>query len=123
MLLREYIEEVCDGYIDKDVTDTEVDIWVCLVYNLSDGDSDSYYKFIKWLVDHVEVIRDSDDILICDFSKAFKPYNDKLKHFFNMEYSEFDDDEAYYEAVTNLEALISGNATTAQYNALLKCLY
>ena len=122
MLLREYIEEVCDGYIDKDVADTEVDLWVCMVYDLSDGDSDIYNKFLKWLVDHVEVARDSGDTLICNFSKAFKPYNDKLKDFFNMEYSEFDEEEAYYEAVVNLEPLISGNATDGQYIKLLECL-
>ena len=123
MLLKNYIEEVCDGYIDKDVSDTEVDIWVALVYDLADGDSEPYYKFIKWLVDHVEVVKDNEDILICNFSKAFKPYNDKLKDFFNMDNSDFDEEEAYYEAVVNLEPLISGNASDSQYNALLECLH
>lgn len=121
MLLKEYIEDVCDGYIDKDVCDSEIDMLVAFVYDLGE-ESDEYYKFLKWLTDHVKVVRENGDFLICDFSGAFKPYNDKLKTFFNMKRSEFEEDEAYYEAVVNLEALISGNASLNQYNELLRCL-
>lgn len=122
MLLRDYITEKCNGYIDMDVTDVDIDLLVAMVYELGDT-SDYYDKFLDWLVNHVQVSKEDSDPLICNFSGAFKPFNDKLKEFFDMDNSEFDEDEAYYEAVVNLEPLISGNASDGLYKKLLDCLH
>jgi hypothetical protein len=118
MLLKELLE--LNGEIDSDVCDTEIDM---RVYFYFDGDtSDGYGKFANWLCNNVEVARMSNSLIVCNFSNAFEPHKDKLKKFFNMKRSEFDEDEAHHEAVVNLIPLLSGYASDGQYLELLKNL-
>ena len=71
---------------------------------------------------NVEVARMSNSLIVCNFSNAFEPHKDKLKKFFNMKRSEFDEDEAHHEAVVNLIPLLSSYASDGQYLELLKNL-
>lgn len=129
MTIYDYIVNVCDGEIDMDVSDTEIDMMVALCYDVNDEYGDEYpemRKFLTTLVKNTKIVKQIDGgyapILICDFSSFFKPYNEQLKDFFDMDYSDFDADEAYYEAVANLEPLISGNASESQYRELNEIL-
>ena len=129
MTIYDYIVNVCDGEIDMDVSDTEVDMMVALCYDVNNKYGDEYpemTKFLTTLVKGTKVVKQLNGgyapVLLCDFSSFFKPYNEQLKDFFDMDYSDFDEDEAYYEAVANLEPLISGNASESQYRELNEIL-
>ena len=118
--LKDYAMNFHEGDIDIDVTDTEIDMIVAFVYDFNEEPKDNYDRFLNLLGERTKVVKVGKNVLTCDFSSVFKPYEDKLQDFFNMEYSEFD--EAYYEAVYNLEALVSGNAGEKTYGELIDIL-
>ena len=127
--IKEYAMNYLDGYIDNDVTDTEIDMSVAFSFDFNeepDADFKAYSDFMNLIAERTKVIEvqksSYGDTLVCDFSSVFKPYNEQLKEFFNMDNSEFGEDEAYYEAVANLEALISGNAGDSTYRELIDIL-
>lgn len=109
--------------LDSDVFDTDIDMAVALVYQPEMEEStDSYDRFITDLCKITQVDRVGRNGIVCKFSDALKPFNEQWKDIFEMGYSEFDEDEAYYEAVANLEALISGNASDRLYGELCDIL-
>ena len=127
--IKEYAMNYLDGYIDNDVTDTEIDMSVAFSFDFNeepDADFKAYSDFMNLIAERTKVVEvqksSYGDTLVCDFSSVFKPYNEQLKEFFNMDNSEFSEDEAYYEAVANLEALISGNAGDSTYRELIDIL-
>ena len=127
--IKEYAMNYLDGYIDNDVTDTEIDMLVAFSFDFNeepDADFKAYSDFMNLIAERTKVIEvqksSYGDTLVCDFSSVFKPYNEQLKEFFDMDNSEFGEDEAYYEAVANLEALISGNAGDSTYRELIDIL-
>ena len=127
--IKEYAMNYLDGYIDNDVTDTEIDMSVAFSFDFNeepDADFKAYSDFMNLIAERTKVVEvqksSYGDTLVCDFSSVFKPYNEQLKEFFNMDNSEFGEDEAYYEAVANLEALISGNAGDSTYRELIDIL-
>ena len=120
MTLKEYAMKYFDGDIDIDVTDTDVYMLVAFVNDFNEEPKDNYDRFLNLLGERTKVVKVGNNVLTCDFSSVFKPYEDKLQDFFNMDYSEFN--EAYYEAVVNLEPLISGNAGEKTYGELLDIL-
>lgn len=126
MTIKEYADEFLGGEIDNDVTDTEVDMTVAFSFNFNQAPQDNYDEFMMTLGQRTKIVKVNDSeygaTLVCDFSSVFKPYNEKLKEFFNMDNSEFNEDEAYYEAVVNLEPLIAGNAGESTYKELLEIL-
>ena len=109
-----------EGDIDIDVTDTEIGMMVAFVYDFSEEPKDNYDRFLNLLGERTKVVKVGNNVLTCDFSSVFKPYEDKLQDFFNMDYSDFN--EAWAEAVSNLEALISGNAGEKTYKELVDIL-
>ena len=118
--LKDYAMKFYEGDIDIDVTDTEVGILVAFVYDFNEEPKDNYDRFLNLLGERTKVVKVDNNVLTCDFSSVFKPYEDKLQDFFNMDYSDFN--EAYYEAVVNLEPLISGNAGEKTYKELIDIL-
>lgn len=120
MTLKEYAMKLHEGDIDMDVTDTEIDMVVAFVYNFNNTPEDNYDRFLNLLGERTKVVKANDWSLECDFSSVFKPYEDKLQDFFNMEYSEFD--EAWAEAVLNLEGLIPGMSGEKTYGELIDIL-
>ena len=120
MTLKDYAMNYFDGDIDMDVTDTEIDMLVAFVNDFNEEPKDNYDRFLNLLGERTKVVKVGNNVLTCDFSSVFKPYEDKLQDFFDMDYSDFN--EAYYEAVSNLEALISGNAGEKTYKELLDIL-
>lgn len=120
MSIKEYAMNYFDGDIDIDVTDTEVDMLVAFIYDFNEEPKDNYDRFLNLLGERAKVVKVGNNVLTCDFSSVFKPYEDKLQDFFDMDYSGFS--EAYYEAVANLEPLISGNAGEKTYKELIDIL-
>ena len=123
LTIKEYAINLLGGYIDTDVTDTDIDMLVAFSFDFNediDLDFKAYGDFMNLIAERTKIVRVNGDILVCNFSEVFKPYEDKLRNFFDMENSEFD--EAYYEAVDNLEDLISGNAGDSTYNELVSIL-
>lgn len=120
MSLKEYAMKFREGDIDMDVSDTEIDMVVAFVYNFNNTPEDNYDRFLNLLGERAKVVKNNDWCLVCDFSSVFKPYEDKLQDFFNMEYSEFD--EAWAEAVLNLEGLIPGMSGEKTYGELIDIL-
>lgn len=127
--IKEYAMNYLDGYIDNDVTDTEIDMSVAFSFDFNeepDADFKVYSDFMNLIAERTKVVEvqksSYGDTIVCDFSSVFKPYNEQLKEFFDMDNSEFGEDEAYYEAVANLEALISGNAGDSTYRELIDIL-
>ena len=121
LTIAQYAKFVCGGEMDCDVCDKDIDMLVAMVYDVNHESSDEMSKFLDILANNVKIVKahpsSYGDVLECDFSSFFKPYNEQLKEFFDMSRSEFDD-EAYYEAVVNLEPLISGNASEQTYKEL-----
>ncbi len=122
LTIKEVAEKLFDGYIDIDVTDKDIDMMVAFVYDFNEPAKDSYDDFLNILGEKTKVLEMNDNVLLCDFTSVFKPYNDLLMNDFNMDESEFDDSEAYYEAVLNLEGLIPGFAPEYFYEDLYKIL-
>ena len=120
MSIKEYAMNYFDGDIDMDVTDTEIGMMVAFVNDFNEEPKDNYDRFLNLLGERTKVVKVGNNVLTCDFSSVFKPYEDKLQDFFNMDYSEFN--EAWAEAVSNLEALISGNAGEKTYKELVDIL-
>ena len=120
MTLKDYAMKFYEGDIDIDVTDTEIGMMVAFVYDFNEEPKDNYDRFLNLLGERTKVVKVGNNVLTCDFSSVFKPYEDKLQDFFNMDYSDFN--EAYYEAVYNLEPLISGNAGEKTYKELIDIL-
>lgn len=122
LTIAQYAKFVFGGEMDCDVCDKDIDMLVAMVYDVNHESSDEMSKFLDILANNVKIVKahpsSYGDVLECDFSSFFKPYNEQLKEFFDMSRSEFDDDEAYYEAVVNLEPLISGNASEQTYKEL-----
>ena len=118
--LKDYATKFYEGDIDMDVTDTEVYMLVAFVYDFNEEPKDNYDRFLNLLGERTKVVKVGNNVLTCDFSSVFKPYEDKLQDFFDMDYSEFN--EAWAEAVSNLEALISGNAGEKTYKELVDIL-
>ena len=118
--LKDYAMKFYEGDIDIDVTDTEIGMMVAFVYDFNEEPKDNYDRFLNLLGERTEVVKVGNNVLTCDFSSVFKPYEDKLQDFFNMDYSDFN--EAWAEAVSNLEALISGNAGEKTYKELVDIL-
>ena len=118
--LKDYAMKFYEGDIDIDVTDTEIGMMVAFVYDFNEEPKDNYDRFLNILGERTEVVKVGNNVLTCDFSSVFKPYEDKLQDFFDMDFSEFN--EAYYEAVSNLEPLISGNAGEKTYKELADIL-
>lgn len=120
MSIKEYAMNYFDGDIDIDVTDTEIFMLVAFVNDFNEEPKDNYDRFLNLLGERTKVVKVDNNVLTCDFSSVFKPYEDKLQDFFNMDYSDYN--EAYYEAVSNLEPLISGNAGEKTYGELIDIL-
>lgn len=109
MTMAEYALKVKDGEFDSDVCDTEIDMLVYYYCNFKEEPRDNYEKLIRYIGEHTYIEKVNGDIVICDFTSLVKPYNEQWKEMFDMDYSEFDEDEAYYECVVNLEPIIAGN--------------
>lgn len=126
LTLKEATEKIYNGYMDIDVSDSEIDMAVAFVYDVNEAVEDEYNKFISILAERTKIVKTVTskwgDTLVCDFSSVFKPYNEELKEVFDMDNSEFDSDEAWAEAVVNLEPLISGNAGESTYKELNEIL-
>ena len=118
--LKDYAMNLCGGEIDKDVSDVDVDMLVAFCYNFNNTPEDNYDKFLEILGERTIVVKDNEWNLVCDFTSVFKPYEEQLRDVFDMDYSEFD--EAYYEAVDNLEGLVSGMVGEKTYETLVNIL-
>ncbi|MBO7615027.1 MAG: hypothetical protein J6T15_04965 [Bacilli bacterium] len=122
LTLMEVIDKLYGGSFDCDVSDVDIDILVCFSYDKYVLEDDEYSRFLRVLAERTKVVKqitgEYGNTYVCDFSSVFKPYNDELMNIFNMNNSEFDDSEAYYEAVVNLEALIPGYAGERTYKEL-----
>ena len=120
--IKDYAMNYLGGFIDNDVSDTEVDMMVAFSFDFNEKPDDGfeeYSHFMNLIAERTKVVkvRDTDygASLVCDFSSVLKPYNEEWKDFFNMDNSEFDEEDAWAEAVLNLEPLISGNAGDRTY--------
>ena len=122
MTITQYAKTLDDNYIDQDVCDTDIDMMVALVYDFNEEPTDYCNKFIKTLCDKTKIEKINDSVLVCRFTDVFKPYNEECEDIFNMENSEFRADEAYYEAVANLEPLIAGYAGESTYKDMYDLL-
>ena len=120
MTIAEYALRVRNGEFDSDVCDTEIDMLVYYYCDFNEEPSDSYDKLMKYIGEHTYIKEVKSNVVICDFSSLAKPYNNAWKELFNMEYSEFDENEAYYEFVVNLEPIISGNVSDNFCEEVLK---
>lgn len=115
VVIRNYANS--DGEIDLDVTDNEIDMLVAFSFDFNDSDDSYYSQFMNILANNVEVESFSGGILNCKFSDYFKKYNDELADLF-----EPDGEEAYVEAVVNLELLLPGFAGEEIYKKLVDIL-
>ncbi len=118
MTIEDYAIER-DGYIDIDVTDTEIDIYVAFTYTLGDT-SDDQYKILDKLSKNVKIVREDEDLLVCDFSGYIKRFNQKIKEYYNP--SEYDEEDSYLYVVEKLPSIISGYATNETYKDIITIL-
>ena len=101
-----------DGEIDIDVTDTELNILVGFTHTLGDNSS-IQEKTLNILCENVNVVREEEDFLVCDFSGFFKQYNQQIYDYFmknRILYIE-DVEDSYLELVEWLPSLITGYIT------------
>ena len=127
MTIWDYMMEFCDGELDQDVCDTELDIWVCFCCDADmENSSDSYDRFLTLLAKNVQVANNPteqvDGTLTCKFSDWAEKYNKQIRETMqkNGGYFEFTDpDEAYLNFVSDLDALIPGGASDSTYQMWL----
>lgn len=123
MTIKEYFDSRNTDCLD--VCDTDLDnVYVAFVLGDETSD-DPCDKFLCFLANNVEVIVPKyakENTITCKFSDFAKPYNDKIRETMiaNNGNFEFDDeDEIYLNFVSDLNALISGNATNGTYEMWL----
>lgn len=129
MTIWDYMMEYCDGEMDQDVTDSELDILVAFCYDADMANSgDTYDRFLTLLAKNVnlsclsDIPEDQSEILRCDFSGWAEEYNDKIRETMKKNHGHFqykEPDGAYLNFVSDLEALISGNANDPTYQMWL----
>jgi hypothetical protein len=129
MTIWDYMMEYCDGEMDQDVTDSELDIWVAFCCDSDmENSSDTYDRFITLLAKNVQLSCLSDipetqeGILRCDFSGWAEQFNDKIRETMKKNHGHFqykEPDGAYLNFVSDLEALISGQANDPTYQMWL----
>lgn len=124
LTIAEVTEKLFDNYLDIDVSDTEIDMMVAFVYDPKDDTSDPYFKFLDHLAKHVKVKTIRSDLMICDFSGFYKPFNDKINAWYEKEggHSEFEGEEGYYDLVLYTEGLVAGYGNNREYTELLEVL-
>lgn len=127
MKIRDYALTCEDGWLDTDVTDTEIDMLVAFVWDANAKAEDEYDRFLSLLAKNVEVkqVPNEKYNMICDFSGYFRNFNDELKKLSDKEgwqTIEFDEDETYYDYVLWLENLISGYSSEDTYEKINKVL-
>ena len=105
--IRETAEEYLGEEIDIDVSDTDIDMAVCLCHTLGDT-NDSMDKFLEF----------------CDFSGFYRIYSEKIADWIKevglVRCGDFADDEPEYELTNITPQLISGDASESLYASLLK---
>ena len=81
--IRETAEEYLGEEIDIDVSDTDIDMAVCLCHTLGDT-NDSMDKFLELLCNNVIVTKfvpqtdNNSAYMVCDFSGFYRIYSEKI---------------------------------------------
>jgi hypothetical protein len=122
MTLEEYGQQH-NGYIDIDVMDTELDIYVCFTHELGDV-NDNQTKILDYLAKKVKIVNEKTDVLICDFSGFFKTYNKVIRDYcveHKIQNNE-DEEESYLWMVEKLPSIISGYANEKTYIDIITIL-
>lgn len=128
MKIKDYALTCEGGWLDTDVTDTDIDLLVAFVWDANSKIEDEYDRFLSLLANNVEVkqVPNEKYNMICDFSGYFRKFNDELKKLYDDEGwdidGDFDEDETYYDLVLCLEGLISGYSSERVYGKLNKIL-
>lgn len=127
--IRETAEEYLGEEIDIDVSDTDIDMAVCLCHTLGDT-NDSMDKFLELLCNNVIVTKfvpkteNNLAYMVCDFSGFYRIYSEKIADWIKevglVRCGEFADDEPEYELTNITPQLISGDASESLYASLLK---
>lgn len=123
--IRETAEEYFGEEIDIDVSDTDIDMAVCLCHTLGDT-NDSMDKFLELLCNNVIVTKfdPENGHMVCDFSGFYRIYSEKIADWIKevglVRCGDFADDEPEYELTNITPQLISGNASESLYASLLK---
>lgn len=122
MTIEEYAIENNMSNIDVDVEDTEIDIYVPLLYQLGETNT-IQEKILDKLIKNVQIVRDSTKLLVCDFSGYLKKYNDKILDYCNDKSIYIADyEDSYYWLVEQLPSVISGYANNTIYNSFIEIL-
>ena len=127
MTIWDYMMEYCDGEMDQDVTDSELDIWVAFCCDSDmENSNDSYDRFLVMLAKKVNIsdtpTEKVDGILRCDFSGWAEQFNDKIRETMKKNHGNFMYSEpsgAYLNFINDLEALIPGEAGDKTYQMWL----
>lgn len=124
MTIKEYAIECCEGELDMDVCDVDIDMMVAFCYSVGDS-SNAYEKFIEILANNVEMVKVNNNmpcpVLVCNFTKYYKSVADKLTDWIdNNIRKEFDEPE--YNMVNATEGLVAGYFSDSQYAELVKAL-
>lgn len=128
MKIRDYALTCEGGWLDTDVTDTDIDLLVAFVWDANAKAEDEYDRFLSLLAKNVEIkqVPNEKYNMICDFSGYFRNFNDELKELYDRAGwridEEFDEDETYYDFVLALEGLISGYSNEKTYREINKIL-
>ncbi len=123
--ITEIAKMLYDGDLDIDVYDTDIDIAVAFVYDVTKSPESPYEEFLKILADNVEVQRIDKTGITCYFSKFFASFGKKLTDFIaevEWESGEFDPEDYYYDMTLKLESLIAGYATDSTYKLIVELL-
>lgn len=129
MKIRDYALTCEGGWLDTDVTDTDIDLLVAFVWDANAKAEDEYDRFLSLLAKNVEIkqVPNEKYNMICDFSGYFRNFNDELKKLYDKEGWDVDgdfdeDEEVYYDFVMALEGLISGYSNEKTYREINKIL-
>lgn len=127
MKIKDYALTCEDGWLDTDVTDTDIDMLVAFVWDANGKIEDEYDRFLSILANNVEVkqVPNEHYNMICDFSGFFKKFNTELEKLNKEQHwntIEFDGDETYYDYVLWLENLISGGSSEKTYALINKVI-
>ena len=131
LTLYDFLKNYCEGYINADVSDKEVDMLVCFTYNIKDDTTkNNFNKTLEILSKNIKVeiiklnstyplVLNIYEFVLKEFAKIQRVLNN---HYYGFDNSDIEKYDKYEKAqiVFIFEDIISGNCGEEFYSDFVK---
>ena len=125
MKLIDYCRSV--DFVDFDSYDNVYDVIVTICFDEEtvDKPEDSFDRFVKYIVEHVDYIKGNGNYVICDWNGFVKAHEQVLRQYehdcWRYNYDD-DEDEFVYEWIREINLYLAGYISEAGYTDIVNRL-